>query len=162
MKKAAFCLFAVLVVAVPASAQENLKQVWITQADSGDVVQGRLVSLSRESLAMLTADNRRVEIPLDRVLRIDTGGDSLKNGAAIGAAVFGGLVAATCASWGGGGECVAASLIDAGVGALVGAGIDALNPGRTPIYSRPAATAASTHASGGSGKRASIGFKIRF
>jgi hypothetical protein len=160
MKKAALCLLVVLLAAVPASAQ-GLKQVWITQADSGDVVQGRLVSLSRESLAMLTPDNRRVEIPLDRVLRIETTGDSLKNGAAIGAVVFGGLVAATCASWGGGGECVAASLIDAGLGALIGAGVDAMIAGRTPIYSRTVGTAAK-YGIGGDAKRASIGFKIRF
>ena len=64
-----------------------MKQVWITQADSGDIVQGRLVSLSPDSLALLTPDNRRVDIPLDRVLRVETGGDSLKNGAAIGALV---------------------------------------------------------------------------
>jgi len=161
MKNAVLWLIAVLLVAAPASAQGKLKQVWITQADSGDVVQGSLVSLSRESLAMLTPDNRRVEIPLDRVLRIETTGDSLKNGAAIGAMVLGGLVGATCASWGGGGECVAAALVDGGLGALVGAGIDALNPGRTAIYSRPAPTAASKNGSG-DGKKASIGFKIRF
>ena len=162
MKKAAMCLIAVLLVAGPASAQGKLKQVWITQADSGEVVQGRLVELSSASLALLTPDNQRIELPLDRVLRIETTGDSLKNGAAIGAVVMGGLVAATCASWGGGGQCVAASLIDAGVGALVGAGVDALVAGRMPIYSRQPATAAGKQASGGGGKRAAIGFKIRF
>ena len=162
MKKLALMLLVMLLFAGPTCAQDRLKPIWITQADSGDIVQGRLVSLSRESLALLTPDNKRVEIPLDRVLRIETTGDSLKNGAAVGAVVAGVLVATTCASWGGGGECVAASLVDAGIGALIGAGVDAMIAGRTPIYSRPAATAASTHASGGSGKRASIGFKIRF
>ena len=160
MKPAVLSLLAILLVAVPVSAQEKLKQVWITQTESGEVMRGRLVELSPASLAILTTDNRRVEIPLDRVLRVETGGDSLKNGAAIGALVAGGLVLATCTSWGGGGECVAATAFDAGLGALVGAGIDAMIEGRTPIYSRnPSASKA-----GGSdkGKAASIGFRIRF
>ena len=162
MKKAAWCLMASLLLAGPAAAQEKLQQVFVTQSDSGEVLRGRLVTLSPASLALLTGDNRRVEIPLDRVLRVEThGGDSLKNGAAIGAAVFGGLVLATCASWGGGGECIAAGVFDAGLGALVGAGIDAM-VGRSAIYSRPAAATASKGATGDRGKAASIGFRVRF
>lgn len=162
MKKAALCLIAVLLAAGTASAQEKLKQVWVMQTESGEVVRGSLVELSPASLALMTRDNRRIEIPMDRVLRIETGGDSLKNGAAIGALVVGGLVGATCASWGGGGECVAAVAFDAGLGALVGAGIDAMVEGRTAIYSRGAATPASQATAGDKGKAASIGFRIRF
>ena len=162
MKKVTSCLIAFLLVAVPGSAQEKLKQVWITQADSGDIVQGRLVSLSPESLAVLTPDNRRVEIPIDRILRVETGGDSLKNGAAIGALVAGGLVLATCASWGGGGECVVATAVDAGLGALMGAGVDAMIEGRTPIYTRAVAVPAAKSGGSEKGRAASIGFRIRF
>jgi len=68
----------VCLLASPASAQDTFKQVWVTQSDSGEVLRGRIVELSRESLAILTPDNRRVEMPLDRVLRIEARGDSLK------------------------------------------------------------------------------------
>jgi hypothetical protein len=164
MSKPAMCLIAVLLVAVPASAQEHMKQIWITQADSGEVLQGRLVELSSASLALLTRDNQRIEIPMDRVLRIETRGDSLKNGAAIGAAILGGLVLASCTSWGGGGQCVAAAAVDAGLGALVGAGVDAMNGGRTAIYKRAAASPAPrANVLGGETRTAaSIGFRIRF
>src|SRR3954465_6258037 len=80
----------VCLLASPASAQDTFKQVWVTQSESGEILRGRIVQLSQESLAILTPDNRRVEMPLDRVLRIEARGDSLKNGAAIGAAVLGG------------------------------------------------------------------------
>jgi hypothetical protein len=139
-----------------------LKQVWITQSDTGEVLRGRLVELSPASLALLTSDNRRLEIPLDRVLRVETGGDSLKNGAAIGAVVMGGLVLATCAAWGDGGGCVVAAAVDAGVGALIGAGVDAMIEGRTAIYSRGAALPAAKPGGGDKGRAASIGFRIRF
>ena len=158
MKKVACCLIAVLLASGPALAQEKLKQVWVMQTDSGAVVRGSLVELSPASLAVLTGDNKRVDIPMDRVLRIETGGDSLKNGATIGALVVGGLVLATCASWDGGGECVAAAAVDAGLGALAGAGVDAMIEGRRAIYSR----AASQPAGKDKGKAASIGFRIRF
>ena len=162
MNKTAMWLIAVLLVAGPASAQGKLKQVWITQADSGEVVRGRLVELSSASLALLTPDNQRIDIPIDRVLRIETRGDSLKNGAAIGAAIFGGLVLATCASWGGGGDCVVAAAVDAGVGALIGAGVDALNDGRTALYKRAAVPPGAKAGGSEPGKAASIGFRIRF
>src|SRR6185436_17892998 len=86
----------VLALAAPAAAQDTFKQVWVTQSSSGEVVHGRIVDLSPESLTILTADNRRVDMPLDRVLRIEARGDSLKNGAVIGALVLGTLVALAC------------------------------------------------------------------
>ncbi len=149
-------LLTALILAAPASAQERHKQVWVTQADSGDVVRGQILGLSGETLALLTRDNRRVEVPLDRVLRIEIHGDSVKNGAAIGAAIMGGLSLLTCARFGGGGACVGGLVVNAVVGGLVGAGIDALNNGRTTIYSKPAATPAA------SGPGARVQFKLRF
>jgi hypothetical protein len=150
---AALVLF-VLFLATPVCAQERFKQVWVTQSDSGEILRGRLVDLSHDSLALLTPDNRRVEVPLDRVLRIETHGDSLKNGAVMGAVVMGGLVALACRGFEGGGQCATAVAIDAGLGALVGAGVDALNGGRTAIYTRPAPVPA--------GKTAALRFTVRF
>ena len=144
----------VLALAAPAAAQDTFKQVWVTQSSSGEVVRGRIVDLSPESLTILTADNRRVDMPLDRVLRIEARGDSLKNGAAIGAIVLGGMAALLCGEYGGGGECVAGVALDAGIGALIGAGVDALNGGRSTLYSRPAAAPA--------GHSAAVKFKLKF
>ena len=100
------------------------------------------MDLSPTSLAILV-EGRRVDVPIDNVLRIDTTHDSLKNGAIIGAGVAGGLAALACADFGSAAECTAGVLLDAGIGALIGAGIDALHPGRSPIYIKTAGKAGS-------------------
>ena len=138
----------------PAAAQERFKDVWVTQSDSGDILRGRIVDLSGESLAILTPDNRRVEVPLSRILRIEGQGDSLKNGAIIGAAVLGGLSFAACQGVSGGGQCATVLLFNTAFGGLMGAGLDALNGGRSTLYSRPAATSP--------GKTAGVKFRLRF
>ena len=145
-------------LAAPASAQETYKQVWVTQADSGDVVQGRMLRLSGETLAILTPDNRRVDLPLDRVLRIEIHGDSLKNGATIGAVILGGLTTISCAlQSGSAGQCATAVVLNTALGGVIGAGIDAANGGRTTIYSKPAAPTAAAP-----GPRAGVQFRLRF
>jgi hypothetical protein len=109
------------------------EEVFVTHTGSGQPVRGRLIELSPNSLAMLV-DGRRVEVPIDEVLRIDARGDSVKDGAIIGAAVWGGLTAFSCAAIEDAEYCVTAMVINTGIGALIGAGIDALHKGRTPIY----------------------------
>ena len=143
----------VCLLASPASAQEKSRRVWVTSADSGNVVSGRIVELSKDSLALLTPENQRVEMPVDRVLRIEAQGDSLKNGAIIGAAVMGALTLAACANMSAG-DCARVAPFEIALGALIGTGIDALNGGRSVIYSRPAR--AST------GPTAGLQFKLRF
>ena len=151
-------LLVVLTLAASASAQEAYKQVWVTQADSGDLIQGRMLKLSGDTLALLTPDNRRVDLPLERVLRIEIHGDSLKNGATIGAAVMGGLAGIGCAlALGHAGQCITAVAFYTGFGGLIGAGIDGLNGGRTTIYSKPAAASPAAP-----GPRARVQFKLRF
>jgi hypothetical protein len=149
----ALSLLLALVVASPAAAQERFKDVWVTQADSGDIVRGRIVNLSGETLSLLTTDNRRVEVPIERVLRIEAHGDSLKNGALIGAGVMAALTFAACANLTAG-DCARIAPFEIGLGALIGTGIDALNGGRSTLYSRPAATA--------SGKTARLQLRLRF
>ena len=117
------------------------EEVIVTQSASGEELRGHLVELSPTSMAMLV-DGRRVEIPIDNVLRIDIRHDSLKNGAIIGAAVMGGLVGLACAEIDDAAGCVTALVIDTGLGALVGAGIDALHRGRSPIYVKAAKSGA--------------------
>jgi hypothetical protein len=150
--KALAALGIVFLLAAPAAAQESFKQVWVTQADSGEVVRGRLVELSAASLAVLTPDNRRVEIPVDRVLRIEGRGDSVKNGALIGAAVMAGLSLFGCQGTTSAGQCSAFVLANVGVGALMGVGVDALIPGRSTLYSKPATP----------GRGAGLQLKLRF
>jgi hypothetical protein len=151
MKSFRLALVLMLVGAGSAGAQESFKQVWVTQADTGQVLQGRILELSHDSLSLLLQDNRRVDVPIDRVLRIEARGDSLKNGAAIGAVVFGGLAALGCAAAAGGAYCITPVAINIGLGALVGAGVDAMNGGRSTLYSKgPRAPAAS------------LQFKLRF
>ena len=146
-------LSVVCLLAAPASAQEKSRRVWVTSADSGNVVTGRIVELSKDSLALLTPENQRVEIPVDRVLRIEGQGDSLKNGALIGAGIFGILTAAACAQMPAS-DCARIAPFEIALGAIIGTGIDALNGGRSVIYSRPAR--AST------GPTAGLQFKFRF
>jgi hypothetical protein len=148
-----------LTLAVPAAAQEAYKQVWVTQSDSGEVMRGRILRLSGDTLALLTPDNRRVDLPLDRVLRIQIQGVSLKNGATIGAAVMGGLSVIGCAlALGTASQCVTGVVLNGAMGGLIGAGIDAWNGGRTTIYSKPAATASAV----APGPRTGVQFRIRF
>jgi hypothetical protein len=145
--------FAALAVAVllPAGAfaqgardpnpPRRLEEVIVTQSASGDELRGRLVELSSTTLAILV-DGKRVELPLENVLRIEARTDSLKNGAAIGAVTMGGLGVLGCAAVGElSGPCVTSIVINTGFGALAGAGIDALHKGRSTIYSKSPAVA---------------------
>lgn len=144
-------LLVVLFLTAPASAQEAFKQVWVTQSDSGSVVRGRMVELSPESLTVLTSDSRRVAMPIDKVLRIEAHGDSLKNGAGIGAAIMGGLSLLGCAAASDVGFCTRMSLFNVGFGALIGAGVDALNGGRSTLYEKAAPA-----------KTAGVAFKLKW
>ena len=115
----------------PARAGE---EVVVTQSSSGEELRGRIVELSPSSLALLV-DGRRVEVPVDNVLRIDVRNDSLKNGAIIGGAIMGGLGVLSCAGFAETAEqCASAIIFNTGFGVLLGTGIDALHKGRTPIY----------------------------
>ena len=147
-------LLIALAAVSPAAAQERFKDVWVTQSDSGEIVRGRIVDLSGESLGILTPDHSRVDVPLARILRIEGHGDSLKNGAAIGAAIMGGLSLAACQGVSRGSQCATVLLFNTAFGGLTGAGLDALNGGRSTLYSRPAARSP--------GKTADVKFRLRF
>jgi len=137
---------AVALLLLPASAhaqppavarQHPGEDVIVTQSTSGQEIRGQIVELSSTTLAMLVA-GRRVELPIESVLRIDGQNDPVKNGAAIGAVTVGGLATLGCFSaLGTSGFCVTNGLLYAGLGALAGAGVDALHKGRTTIYSKP-------------------------
>jgi opacity protein-like surface antigen len=137
-------LVAVLVLALAASASGAAAQqvraprageeVLVKQNTSGEELRGRFVELSPDSLSILVK-GRRVDLPIDTVLRVDATHDSLVNGAAIGAAVLGGLCLLNC----GQGlrsldDLPQAALASAGWGALFGALFDAAHKSRTPVY----------------------------
>ena len=125
---------------MPAAAWAQ-EEVIVTQSASGQEIRGFLVEMSPTTLSLLVGGNR-MELPIDRVVRIDVRTDSVKDGAAIGAVIMGGLTALGCTQIdGSAGVCATAAVVYTGIGALIGAGIDALHKGRTTIYRKPGAVA---------------------
>ncbi len=113
--------------------------------DAGVETTGKLLRIDPDAVVLLVGGTeRRVEAP--HVRRIDKRGDSLKNGAWVGAvigAAFGALGAglSDCAganpSGGCAGDRAALFLISTGTYAACGAAIDALVVGRTRLYVAP-------------------------
>jgi len=81
---------AIVLTAGDAVAQEapprDLARVFVQVADQGEEMAGHLLDLGPSGITLLV-DGIRREVPLESVLRVQTRGDSLWNGAAIGAAV---------------------------------------------------------------------------
>ncbi|MGE3275103.1 MAG: hypothetical protein AB7O67_08315 [Vicinamibacterales bacterium] len=109
---------------------------------SGEELEGRVLALGPDTLHLLVAEAVR-EVAMRDVLRVDRRGDSLVNGAIVGAAVM----AAWCAYICGQGRDSTDNLglvvaVNIGTGALLGTWIDARHVGRTTIYRRPESSAA--------------------
>ena len=151
MKKTVLYLTLALALLLPTAAQAQDgyqrkppapgEEVVVTQSTSGTELRGRIVELSKTTLAILV-NGQRVDVPIDNVLRIDARTDSVKNGAIIGGSVFFGMAALTCVLQFAdeAGQCVAGIFFNTLFGTLAGAGIDALHKGRTTIYSKPPST----------------------
>jgi hypothetical protein len=160
--KATTPILAALVAAcfsTPASAQSpdvaltGLFPVYVLDR-TGEETQGRLVSLTG-SAVVLQKDSATRTFNLNDVVRIDRRGDSLKNGAIIGA-VFGGVVGILTAA--GLADCPSAQnscpgarvvmpIVSIGVWSAIGAGIDALIPGRTLLW-KPTSSPGARQSSG--------------
>jgi hypothetical protein len=138
-------------------APRNLAHVFVQPADGGDEVKGQLVGLGPKTLELLV-DGRRISLPLENVRRIESPGDSVKNGAVIGAMIGGLWCALVC---GQGldrpGDWPTAVALAAAFWGVAGAGIDAMIPGRTTIYRKPSAKLGV-----GGGTRAVVSFRFRF
>jgi len=133
--------------------------VFVTPTDDGPELKGRLVSFGPETLTLLSK-GKRTTLPMNRVQRIDLRDDSLKNGAIIGASIYGGLaliVIGADPEMRGDSMLIPVVLIQAGVGALVGTAIDALHRGRTPLYRRTTALSVAPARKG-----VAVGMSFRF
>ncbi len=131
-----------LAMALPASVNgQTFEQVQLNGLPTmyvldraGREIEGTLVRLTDSAIVVRTKTGPRTFTPAE-VSLIERKGDSLKNGAIIGA-IFGAVSGATI-----GGDCsncpgthVAMALVGAGIWAAIGAGIDALIPGRTWVW----------------------------
>ena len=117
----------------------------ITVVDAkGSETKGQIGKLSRDSLMLLTASGPRALSEADVSLIRQRRGDSLKNGAIIGAVAATAYVLTAIALLGDsdGGDIIVSTAITstvliAGMGAAAGAGIDALIKGNHVIYRKP-------------------------
>ena len=154
-----FALLSALLSASPAIAQMAVPQltrdqlarpVVVTQEGSLAKMRGRIRSLDGEWLTIVV-NGQPVDVPMVSVSRIDVAPDSLANGAFIGAIVLGLWCAKICGQGVDSQDQAGfARVMGFGIGALIGAGIDARTGRRPPIYVR---------APGGS---AHVGFSVRF
>lgn len=136
--------------------------------DRGIEISGKLLRLNTDSLVLLVGATEQ-RFDADHVRRIQKRGDSLRNGALIGAVVgaaLGLLVAgiSDCPGDDPGGSCpgtrAAAFVGSTGVYAAIGTGIDALVVGRTTLYEAPSPPRRSERAP--SSGRSAINLTIRW
>ena len=135
--------------------------------DAGGETVGRLLRIDSDAL-VLQVDGSERRFEAARVTRIQKRGDSLRNGAIIGALVGAGIGVfaagiADCPGSHRGGECpgarVAGFLGATVVYAGIGAGIDALVVGRTTVYEVPAAQTRSTRGPSRRGAALNLSFR---
>lgn len=151
----------------PGLNRAGLSTVYVLD-DAGVEVSGTLLRLDPDSLVLLVGGvEHRLEAA--RVQRIQRRGDSLRNGALIGAAVGAamGLIAAgisDCPGSDPGGSCPAvrttAFLVSTGVYTAIGTGIDALVVGRTTVYQAPTPPPPSPRTP--RGRRVSIALRVQW
>jgi hypothetical protein len=141
----------------PTPTLQRVGEVYVQESGAQKAVRGRLGQLSPSTLTLLV-DGQPRDIPIDRVLRIDARGDSVKNGAAIGAVVMGAWCLVVCGQGVENGAQGGALLVSSvAYGAMLGAGIDALHTGRTTIYRKPGEPGVTP-----GGPRPSVSFRWRF
>lgn len=131
--------------------------VYVGLEDTGEELRGTLVRLGPETLTLLV-NGHPMDLAIERVGRVQTPGDSVRNGALIGAVAGGVWCALVCGQiTGAGPELSIFIALHASLWGGVGAGIDALIPGRTTIYQRPPSASAR-----GAPPRAALSYRVRF
>jgi hypothetical protein len=124
----------------------ELSMVYVID-DRGVETSGRLLRIDPDALVLVVGDTER-RFEAARVRLVEKRGDSLRNGAIIGAVVGGalgalGMALADCSGSNPTGPCpgwkAAGVVISTGFYSAIGVGIDALVTGRTTLYRAPAA-----------------------
>lgn len=131
---------------VPLIKPEGLPTVYVTDL-RGIEYRGQLLRVDPAEVILLSDKGERTFKRSD-IVQIEKRGDSLKNGAIIGAAIglLGGLGASSISDCPGyqqdscGGARAAFFLASVGLYTLIGTGIDAAIKGRTVIYKAPSVT----------------------
>jgi hypothetical protein len=116
-------------------ARRMISPVYVRNVNGAEM-RGQLLRLGPDTLSLLDDGTVR-DVRLAEVARIEARGDSVKNGALIGAAILGGWCALICPQGldGYAGRQFAYVLaINTALGAAIGAGIDGMHVGRTTIY----------------------------
>ncbi len=130
--------------------------VVVTRDGSSERIKGRILSIDDRTVT-LDVGGTRLDVPFASVAQIDYQRDSLKNGAIIGGLALGIWCAVICRqAMPEGGQAAVATAVNAGFGALVGAGLDAMIGRRPPIYRRPSVPRPDA------GAAAAVGFTVRF
>jgi hypothetical protein len=137
-----FAFLAAVGMATPVTAQGSatisprpVSAVYVRSV-SGDEARGQLLRLGPDTLTLLEQGASR-DIPLAAISRIDARGDSVKNGAIIGAVVLGAWCAFICPQGLDGysnNQLPYILGVNIALGAAIGAGIDGMHVGRTTIY----------------------------
>src|SRR5262245_7913166 len=128
------------------SDDRSPSRVFVRDSTTGSEIVGRLLQLGPDTVRLLV-DGQEKELQLPDVLTIDREGDSLKNGALIGAVVAGAWCAIVCGQGLDSTSQLLPTIIgNAALGSLIGMGFDAQNRGRTNIYRNPRKASALTSA----------------
>jgi hypothetical protein len=135
------------------TAEQLARPMVVTQDGSPAVIRGRIVAMDADTITVATVTMKAsiVKVPFAQVARIEPAPDSLVNGTLIGALVFGIWCAKVCGQ-GADNQSQAgfARVMGFGLGALIGAGIDARTGRKPAIYVRAP------------GKSAHVAFSVRF
>ena len=169
MKRCVLFLVATLSTGAVVSAQDavqgwsgldpsDLSTVFVLD-DRGREVTGKLLRLDRDALVVLV-EGQELQFEVAQVQRLDKRGDSLTNGAYIGAVVglVMGILSARIADCTddtgrvgscGAGTQVGIGMLSAGLYAVIGTGVDAVIRGRTTLYEASATGSAAQKQFGG-------------
>ena len=137
-------VFTLAAAAAPVSAQsadfsgvqpKGLPTVYVMDRQ-GQETKGKILSWTDSAIVLRVDDGATRTFRAGEAVRIDLRGDSLKNGALLGAGVglaVGLMTSAACSDCGGA-FTATMTLATAGIYAAIGTGIDALILGRTPFW----------------------------
>jgi hypothetical protein len=143
----------------PNRTRSSIGDVYVRSA-GGSELRGQLLRLGPDTLTLLEQGSSH-DIRLADVTRIEARGDSVKNGAIIGAAILAGWCAIVCPQGldgYSGRDFGYIFAINTALGAAIGAGIDGMHVGRTTIYQ----TAEMADGRRPSGVRAFLSKRVRF